>query len=107
MKNDLICYICGKDLQPNERIAKVISIKETQQDNTNAHIVEYMDCQEEIYVHFNCLRGKKATIISYPAINIENFNQNDFSIIDKKDTNLEINKQGGTDSLIRSDILNF
>lgn len=102
---NLICCICNDEISEDAKIAKIISIKRIQHYGTDARI-EYTDDQEELYVHFNCLRDKDIPIISCPANN-EDFNERDSRIIDKTETNLESLKKENIDSLTRSNILNF
>lgn len=89
MKN-LICYLCKKEMIESDKIAKIIPIKVTQHDGTDARI-NYINDQEEIYIHFNCLNHTSI----FCQAKIENFNQNNSRIINRDD------------SLVRSDILNF
>lgn len=96
---NLICCVCNKEITGDVKIAKIISIKRIQHDGTNARI-EYQTDQEEIYCHLSCLVS-----ISCPAINNENFNHTDFSIIDQRDTNLDIVKN--EESLVRNNLLGF
>jgi hypothetical protein len=98
---NLICYICEKEISVESKIAKVIlaQLKETNES------INYINNQEEMYIHFDCLKNGSLHIVNCQA-NIENFNQSDFRIINKETEIFELVKKENLD-LIRNNILNF
>ena len=92
---NLTCCICKNEISEDAKIAKIIPIKVTQHDETDAR-TEYTNSDDEIYIHLNCLQYGNVPIIACRA-NDKNF---------VPDSRI-INDDTTQDSLVRSNILNF
>ena len=88
-------------------MAKVINIKQIQHDGTNARL-EYESGQEELYIHFNCLRIGIPPTISCPAKDPNRENSIvGFRIIHNTKKILPGDESENTESLVRNNLLNF
>jgi len=103
MKN-LVCCICDKEITIDSKVAKIVFVKRTQHNEAISG-VEYLGDQEELYIHFNCLKSNRVPVISCRANN-KNFNQCDSRIINVDETILNPIESENTE-LTRNNILNF
>ena len=98
---NLTCCICKNEISKDAKIAKIIPIKVTQHDETDAR-TEYTNSDDEIYIHLNCLQCGNVPIIACRAKNIAT----DLRIMDITQENF-VDKSKIIEPLIRNNILNF